>query len=147
MQALILGPHPGHSNYSITNYFDFCRSNMPLALKNWSIRSMSPGRTTPLNITRYRSWWENYVEWPFVLGSRRAELFHMVDQGLAWYAGVLPRAKYLATINDLIAYLTCRGKFLLPQPPWRRKPLILECVREITVRMKNGALLRLPTAR
>lgn len=135
--ALLLGPHPGTSSYSIANYFNFCRWNLPGVMPDWKIEALAPGDMTLfdqprlVHIARYRAWPHNFLEWPVRLRRQRARLFHIVDQGLTWYATFLPRVRRLATVSDLIAYLTCRGKLPFGPLPARRRPLVWESARQI----------------
>jgi glycosyltransferase involved in cell wall biosynthesis len=135
--ALLLGPHPGMSSYSIANYFNFCRRQLPGALPDWRIGALAPGDITLFDqprlvpAARYRAWRHNYMEWPVRLRLQRAQLVHIVDQGLTWYAAFLPRCRRVATVNDLIAYLACCGKLVLDRLPVRRRPLVWASARQI----------------
>ena len=135
--AMLLGPHAGSSSHSIRNYFDFCRQYLPPALPGWHVGALSPGDIgsfddpSQIPVTRRRAWWQTYVEWPVRLNAQRAHLFHFVDQGLTWYAAFVSQARRVATIHDLIGYLTCSGNLSFGQPPGRRKLLIRECAHQI----------------
>jgi glycosyltransferase involved in cell wall biosynthesis len=134
--ALLLGPYPGTATYSILKYFDFCRRQIPAALPKWSIAASTPGGIGNGTVTfhyaaRLSAWWKTYIQWPDSLSTQRADVFHIVDQGLAWYARFLPVGKYLITVHDLIAYLTDCGDLHLANAPARRRVLIRECGRQI----------------
>src|SRR5579863_3313789 len=137
LDALLLGPHAGNSGYSINNYFNFCRQHLPESMPDWCIGCLSPGGTPTSehpslsHRVRHRAWWDTYIEWPLRLRRQRAELFHVIDQGLAWYAKFIPRARCITTVHDLIAYLTSSGGLTFDHLPYRRKLLVLECVRQI----------------
>ncbi len=136
IRALLLGPYPGTATYSISKYFDFCRRQIPAVLPKWSVAASTPGaiddeKGTVHYAARLSAWWKTYIQWPDRLATQRADVFHIVDQGLAWYARFLPVGKYLITVNDLIAYLTACGELHLLNAPAKRRVLIRECGRQI----------------
>jgi glycosyltransferase involved in cell wall biosynthesis len=61
----------------------------------------------------------------------KADAYHIVDQGLAWYGRVLPKGARFVTVHDLINYLTCLGKLPFAPLSGRRDFLARKCVEEI----------------
>jgi len=74
---------------------------------------------------------ENFVIWPLHLTQVRADLVHIIDQGLVWYSAFLGRGRRLITVHDLISYMTGQGMLNLSAVPLRRRLLISECIRQI----------------
>lgn len=134
---LLLGPYPGNESFSLANYFNFYRRELPSLLGACSLQAVCPGTLDQFDAAkivragRHRAWWDNYVAWPLRLKFQRAELFHIVDQGLAWYARFLNRGKLITTVHDLIAYMSCAGKLPFAPPPRKRQPIVHECVRRL----------------
>jgi glycosyltransferase involved in cell wall biosynthesis len=132
----ILGPHPGGQTYSISKYFNFYRSRLP-AILNDPVVAKCPGAIQELEhgvlpcIPRRKAWWQNYVLWPVELARQSADCFHIIDQGLMWYARFLKTGKLIGTVNDLIAYLICAGKLNLQRPPAKRRLVISENTRQL----------------
>jgi glycosyltransferase involved in cell wall biosynthesis len=112
----ILGPHPGNWMYSICNYFNFCRRNLPPLLEPIRVKADAPGdgvqafedETFPVS-SRVRARFDLYAKWPTQLLSKNAEVCHIVDQGLAWYSKFLRSARIIVTVHDLIALMASRG--------------------------------------
>jgi glycosyltransferase involved in cell wall biosynthesis len=135
MKATILGPHPGNS-LSILYYFTFYCSQLPGALPDWDVVGECPGGiSAPGNEFQQRNltetWWDNFVRWPAELTRIRADVLHIVDQGLAWYGQFLNGGRRLVTVHDLIAYMTWKGALNLGFTPSRRKFLLRQCVGQI----------------
>src|SRR5579863_4585804 len=90
----ILGPHPGGETYSIVKYFNFYRLELSPVLGE-RIVGRCPGDIRELegdrlpSIARLRAWRQNYLSWPVQLSLQRSDCFHVVDQGLMWYARFL----------------------------------------------------------
>ncbi len=80
---------------------------------------------------RRTAWVQNYLRWPVELTSLRSECFHIVDQGLMWYARFLRGGRILGSVHDLIAHLTIQGKLDLEPPPAKRKIIIRESIRQL----------------
>lgn len=138
-RATLLGPNPGNGSYSTTEYFRFLADNLQPALGE-AVASHRPGlsqagetcRQTPARVgPRRQMWVENYILWPRTLSTLRYDLFHIVDQGLGWYARHLKGGQRLATIHDLFGYLSMVGKIALPRPPRHRRLLIRENVCQL----------------
>ncbi len=135
--AMLLGPHPGMGIISISKYFDFYRNNLPSQLPGVEITSRIPGKADMLDAAlsrrsgRIDAWWQNFVLWPRALGSLRADLFHVVDQGLAWYGRSLKGGRRLITVHDLIAYLTWKGKLDFDTVSSRRALVLQKSIAEI----------------
>jgi glycosyltransferase involved in cell wall biosynthesis len=135
--AMLLGPHPGNGIISISKYFAFYRNELPSQLPEVHIEHRSPGKPEKLDAAltrpfgRLDSWWQNYIVWPRTLASLRADLFHVMDQGLAWYGGYLKGGRRLITVHDLITYLTWTGKLDFEKISSRRALLLQKCIGEI----------------
>lgn len=137
-RAVLLGPHPGAGCTSISNYYELCRSGLPAVLKDWSVVSCSPGSNhspfasaAPTRSSRQRLWFEYYAGFPWHLMSLRADLFHVVDQTLAWYSMFLRGGRLLVTVHDLIAYLAMKGEFQWHSRSLHRVPLLWESARAV----------------
>jgi glycosyltransferase involved in cell wall biosynthesis len=135
MTYCILGTHPANRSYSVVKYFNFYRSNLPGFLGS-PIMAKCPGGTLPPDDTlpfapRARIWWENYVEWPLTLLSQRSDLTHFADHGLLWSAPFLRGGRRLATVHDLINYMSVRGTLSLASAPAKQRPVALASIRQI----------------
>ena len=134
MKAVLLGPHPQNGSYSTTYYFNFYSSRLPALLPGWDVGGGCPGGPEAAgrggNIAA-RTRWENFVAWPVQLRNIRADLWHVMDQGLAWYSTFLKKGRRLITVHDLIAYMTVKGLLNLSAIPHRRRLLVSECIRNI----------------
>ena len=134
---MILGPYAGNRSISINNYFNFHRRELPDVLRSGHLKAVVPGSleefdsATPIANSRVKAWTENYCLWPMRLGRLRGDLFHIVDQGLGWYAHFLGAGRRVITVHDLIAYLACEGKVDVVRPPVSRRALVYECARQI----------------
>jgi glycosyltransferase involved in cell wall biosynthesis len=132
----ILGPHPGGQTYSISKYFNFYRNGLPAILSH-PVLGKCPGAIAGLErgilptLPRPQAWWQNYVLWPVELARQRADCFHIVDQGLLWYARFLNKGRIIGTVHDLIAYMIRAGKLDLRQPPTKRRLIISENTRQL----------------
>ena len=133
-QYTLLGPHPGGQMYSISKYFNFYRTRLPAILGD-QVLGKCPGFIEELShgtlptMPRRQAWWQNYVLWPLELRRQKADCFHIVDQGLLWYARFLRKSRIIATVHDLIAYMIRSGKLDLQQPPAKRNFVIAESIR------------------
>ncbi|HEY1754060.1 MAG TPA: glycosyltransferase family 1 protein [Bryobacteraceae bacterium] len=132
----ILGPHPGGQAYSISKYFNFYRSRLPAILSDpvlgkcpGAIEELGPGKMPEM--PRRKAWVQNYVLWPMELARQQADCFHIVDQGLLWYARFLHKARIIGTVHDLIAYMIGAGKLNLQRAPAKRRLIISENTRQI----------------
>jgi glycosyltransferase involved in cell wall biosynthesis len=132
----LLGPHPGSQSYSISKYFNFYRNGLPAILRD-PVLGKCPGAIQDLErgrlpvVPRSKAWLQNYLLWPLELARQSAGCFHIVDQGLLWYAGFLRRGRVAGTVHDLIAYMIGAGKLDLQQPPMKRKLIIYENMRQL----------------
>jgi glycosyltransferase involved in cell wall biosynthesis len=135
MKACLLGIHPAHRFFSIDNYLEYCRQELPRYLVDWEITSLRPGnhsaRVFPFKFGRVRSQVENYLSWPVRLARLEADVFHVVDQNIAWYCSFLSKGRKLLTIHDLINLLNVKGKLRLGAEPVSRQFKIKLCVRNI----------------
>jgi len=134
MKAVLLGPHPKNGSISTVNYFDFYASRLPAWLPGWEVEAARPGRTAATSVgaaSTGMTRWENFVLWPIRLTKVRADLLHVIDQGLAWYSPFLGPARRLVTVHDLMAYMTGKGLLDLSAIPPRRRWLVSECIRHI----------------
>jgi len=61
----------------------------------------------------------------------RADLFHIVDQSIAWYRSFLGRGKVLVTIHDLINLMMIRGRLNLGEVPRFRAAMMRKCVHDL----------------
>lgn len=135
-QYTILGPHPGGQTYSISKYFNFYRTGLP-AIFGDRVLGKCPGAIQELehgklpSMPRPKAWWQNYVLWPMELAHQSAGCFHIVDQGLMWYARFLQRGRIVGTVHDLIAYMINAGKLDFQRPPIKRKLVISENTRQL----------------
>ena len=135
-QYTLLGPHPGGQMYSISKYFNFYRTRLP-ALFGGGVLRKCPGFIDELEhgalptMPRRKAWWQYYVLWPIELAHQNADCFHIVDQGLMWYARFLKKRRIVATVHDLIAYMISAGKLDLKQPPAKRNLVISESIRQL----------------
>lgn len=142
MRYCLLGQYPGNSSYSILKYFNFYREHLATVL-GATPAAACPGHRLPAmdevitHAGRMKAWRENYLEWPLELRRMRSDLFHIVDQGIFWYARFLPdssgrRGKLLGTVHDLIAYLISTGKLAIGKPSTRTNLLVRESMRQLT---------------
>ncbi len=132
---MMLGPHPAHESYSITKYFEFYRGNLPARLGvNVAARHPGPegerGTILPRQ-SRARTLAENYIQWPATLMGLTADCFHIVDQGLLWYAAFLKGGRRLGTVHDLTAYLSVHSRLPLGNRRSRQRLLVWENTREL----------------
>jgi glycosyltransferase involved in cell wall biosynthesis len=136
MTAYLLGAYQGNRHLSIDNYFQYCQREIPAYLPGWSLVSSRPGHFSngyvkPSVVPRLRAWNDNYLRWPFTLSSLQADVYHIVDHGLAWYRFFLKKGKTIITVHDLINLLVIRGRLdLAPVPPMLRA-LIKATVQQI----------------
>ena len=135
---MLLGPYPGNGSVSTWNYFEFLSGRLGESLPGWAVRSEHPGAGVDGSggvralSPRSRAWADNYVRWPLRLRRMRADIFHVLDHGLAWYDRFLDRrAVKIVTVHDLIAYLTWKGELPLPPVPRLRLPILFESVTQI----------------
>jgi glycosyltransferase involved in cell wall biosynthesis len=69
-------------------------------------------------------WADTYFRWPSQLWATQSRLFHIVDQGLGWYAPFLRRQPFVITVHDVLDLLSLKGRLSSGSPPLRRRPLI-----------------------
>jgi len=126
----LLGAYPGNTHISINNYFDYCRGSLERYLAGgWEFSALRPGafgdeHFLKSEVGRGQAWKELYLDWPLRLRQLRGEVFHIVDQGLAWYGLFLPSGKTIVTVHDLINVLNVRGRMPLGRLPWRRRQML-----------------------
>jgi len=128
--AYLLGAYPGNTHISINNYFDYCRGSLERYLgSGWEFSALRPGEFgdqhfMKSDVGRGQAWKELYVEWPLALRKLRGDVFHIVDQGLAWYRFFLPAGKTVVTVHDLINVMNVRGRISLGALPFRRRQML-----------------------
>lgn len=111
MIATILGIHPGNGHLSINNYYDNCLRMLPASLPDWRVLGIRPGEAGDAcdpeltRVTRARGIFDNYVIWPIRLQRIESDVYHIVDQNLAWYQQCLRTGKVVITVHDLINVL------------------------------------------
>lgn len=120
--VLLLGPHPSRCSISIETYFSDLRAEL-IDKTGLHIDSRNPG-CEPARDHAVWAWTDIYVRWPVVLRRSTAGLFHIMDQGLGWYAALLRQQRFVVTVHDLLDLLTMRRNLPFPTPPVRRRPLI-----------------------
>ncbi len=139
MNAHLLGIYEANGHLSIRNYLEYCRSELPSFLPGWNITSSRPGTTASRlfparnngHPNRMGIFLDNYVEWPMRLNRVHADLFHIVDQSIAWYRSFLGRGKVLVTIHDLINLMMMRGRMQLGEVPRLRAAVMRKCVHDL----------------
>ena len=132
---MMLGPHPAHESYSITKYFEFYRRNLPTKL-GVPVAARHPGPQCQTGTilprqSRTRTLRENYLQWPVALMGLSSECFHIVDQGLLWYAEFLKGGRRLGTVHDLTAYLSVHSRLPLGNQRSRQRLLVWENTRQL----------------
>jgi glycosyltransferase involved in cell wall biosynthesis len=128
-RAYLLGAYPGNTHISINNYFDYCRESIQTYLKDWQFSALRPGQFgdghfLKADVDRGQAWKELYFDWPLKLRKLHGDVFHIVDQGLAWYRLFLPAGKTIITVHDLINVLNVRGRMSLETLPLRRQQML-----------------------
>ena len=113
MRARLLGLHQGNGNISIDNYFDYCRLEIPQYLPGWDFSAIRPGKSSALLTEPRRALFESYVRWPLRMAMLRADVYHVVDQNIAWYLPFLMGGRKIVTVHDLIQVLVIRKKLSL----------------------------------
>lgn len=132
----LLGPYPGNSSFSIGRYFDFYRRNFS-EMFGADFAAFCPGGSLcepeqRVSLApRLEAWRRNYVEWPIQLTGLDSDLFHIVDQGLFWYARFLRGGKRVGTVHDLIAYFVSSGTLPLGRSSWRTSLLLRENINQL----------------
>jgi glycosyltransferase involved in cell wall biosynthesis len=130
--AALLGPHPDMSTLSVARYFAAHSRFLPQLLPEWNVKPLVPTDNYPLGGRRRAlRWVDTYVAWPLRLRGVSAEIFHVVDQGLAWYLDFVRSGKRVITVHDLTAYLSLRKRLPLRKPPLRRRPLLKRSIEAI----------------
>jgi len=128
--AYLLGAYPGNTHISINNYFAYCRASLERHLgSGWEFSALRPGafgdeHFLKSDVGRVQAWKELYFEWPLTLRKLRGDVFHIVDQGLAWYRLLLSSGKTIITVHDLINVMNVRGALSLETLPWRRRQML-----------------------
>lgn len=136
MTAYLLGAYQGNRHLSIDNYFRYCQSDLPNHLPGWHVQSLRPGQLTESyfahsSAPRLKAWEDCYLKWPSQLSKLRADVFHIVDQGLGWYRVFLNKGKVIVTVHDLINLLTMRGRLALDAVPPLRQLAVKASLRQI----------------
>ena len=135
--VVLLGPHAGHGSYSIANYFNFTAGNIGPFVPDLKLRALAPGGAERLaeltlpQMHRAKLALEYYTYWPLQLAVTKASLFHVADQGLAWYGRFLRHGRVLVTVHDIINVLIWRKRVPFGSLPRYRLPILLENVRFI----------------
>jgi glycosyltransferase involved in cell wall biosynthesis len=130
MKALLLGPHPGLDSWSIKNYFDFYRSRLPGVLKGWEVAGIAPGRPRT-HYAPFQVRFENFVKFPLKLLWQRADMVHIVDQGLGWYGDFLSKSRRLISVHDLINHMISRSSLGFGSISKRRALIVSRSVEHI----------------
>ena len=131
---ILLGPDPANGSYSTFSYFSACAADLSNLVSGIRIEAWSPVGTWPgmaRSEGRARTWWRDYIVWPIRLRRMEGDAYHIVDQGLAWYGRVLGKGLRLITVHDLIGYMTYLRELPFSPLSWRRRVLVLACMREI----------------
>jgi glycosyltransferase involved in cell wall biosynthesis len=136
MIAYLLGAYQGNRHLSIDNYFRYCQSDLPNHLPGWDVQSLRPGQLAESYFAhssspRLRAWEDCYLKWPSQLTRLRADVYHIVDQGLGWYRMFLGKGKVIVTVHDLINLLTMRGRLALDAVPPLRQLAVKASLRQI----------------
>lgn len=125
---MLLGPHPYFSLRSIDRYCSMIESGFREEFsRNIEVRRPGDG----VAVTRSAAWQQTYLTWPRELSRLNADLFHITDQALAWYARFLPHKKFIVTVHDTIAWMALKGELAVKKAPWRRRLQIWESARQI----------------
>jgi glycosyltransferase involved in cell wall biosynthesis len=133
----LLGAYPGNTHISINNYFDYCRDSIRGYLPSWEFLPLRPGQFDEehflkADVGRRQAWKELYFDWPRRLRKLEGDVFHIVDQGLAWYRLCLPSGgKTIVTVHDLINVKNMRGRTSFEVLPWRRQQMVKLSVSQI----------------
>ncbi len=101
---------------------DVCISARSPAVDVWGI---SPSES------RAKVWARNYIAWPIRLRGIEGDVYHIVDQGLTWYARMLKNGFRLVTVHDLISYMTYLRELPFAPLSSRRQIWVLGCMRQI----------------
>lgn len=136
MTGCLLGVYQGDRHLSIDNYLRYCQRDLPGYLPRWTLTSLCPGGfendyfASDVN-TRPQAWRDQFLSWPLQLHRLRADLFHIVDQGLGWYRLFLRKGKVVVTVHDLINLLVMRGRLALDPIPSRRQLIVKLAAEQI----------------
>lgn len=136
-RAYLLGAYPGNTHISIDNYFAYCRGSLERYLgAGWQFSALRPGsfgddHFLKTDVARAQAWKELYFDWPLTLRKLHGDVFHIVDQGLAWYRLLLPAGKTIITVHDLINVMNLRGRSSLGPLPWRRRQMLKLSIRQM----------------
>ncbi len=131
---ILLGPDPANGSYSTFRYFCACSEELSSFVKDVLIEARSPAGDVwggSPSESRAKVWVRNCIEWPIRLRRIEADVYHMVDQGLAWYGRMLKKGFRLVTVHDLISYMTYLRKLPFAPLSWRRKMWVLGCMKQI----------------
>jgi glycosyltransferase involved in cell wall biosynthesis len=134
--AYLLGAYQGNRHLSIDNYFRYCQSDLPDYLPGWDVQSLRPGqlaedRFAHTPASRLKAWEDCYWKFPSELKKLRADVYHIVDQGLGWYRMFLGAGKVIVTVHDLINLLTMRRRLALEAVPPLRQFAVKASLRQI----------------
>jgi len=133
-RVVLLGPDPENGSYSTYNYFRVCAAELANSVQSIRVDALCPKVMDIEGLKvgpRAQVWTRDYIGWPLRLSRVKAEAYHIVDQGLAWYGYVLPMGARLITVHDLLNYVTYLGKLPFKPLSLRRTLVVLECVAEI----------------
>jgi glycosyltransferase involved in cell wall biosynthesis len=102
---VILGPYRHHNAFSINSYYDLISRRMPSLMPHWRIEASAAGNwLTPGAEIKHARWVQRTADVLFWLNTMRhcrARSFHLVDQGIAWYASHLYLGRGLVTVHDI----------------------------------------------
>jgi glycosyltransferase involved in cell wall biosynthesis len=132
----LLGMYDTNGHLSIRNYFEYCGSELPSFLPGWKIIASKPGRperrpSPGAHVGKLGSAFENYIEWPMQLRRFHAGVFHIVDQGIAWYRSFLGQASTVVTVHDLISIMMMRQRLNLGSIPRLRRLKMNICIQQM----------------
>jgi glycosyltransferase involved in cell wall biosynthesis len=132
----LLGIYEANGHLSIRNYFEYCVAELPAFLPEWRILSSKPGQTTNAftpgdNVRRLESWFENYIAWPLRLRGLRGNIFHIVDQSIAWYRPFIATGRIVVTVHDLINIMMMHGQLDLGRVPRLRSFKMMMCIQQM----------------
>ena len=133
-RIVLLGPDPANGSNSTCHYFCACSEELSRFVKDVVIEARSPAGDVwgmSPSESRAKVWARNYIAWPIRLRGIEGDVYHIVDQGLAWYGRMLKKGSRLVTVHDLISYMTYLRELPFAPLSWRRKILVLGCMRQI----------------
>ena len=127
--CVVLGPHEIFQLLSVERYCALIQS----CSKGWqrgdALLVVRPGARARNGLRS--AWFDTYFGWPIRLRRLSGRVFHIADQGLAWYARFLGGGKIVVTVHDVMAWMALRGEYGFARTPWRRRLQLAESARQI----------------